>query len=379
MDDTTQSADYWDARAERFDEEPDHGLRDPRVRQAWAARLRTWLPSEASDVLDLGCGTGSLALLAAEAGHRVTALDRSPRMAALARAKLSGTPARVLVADAARPPVPAGSFDVVLVRHVLWALPDPAAVLRHWAGLLRPGGRLVLVEGRWNSLSPVGIAATALAELAAPLGGSLLVEQLGGDPGLWGRAVDDERYAAVIRPAARPAGRHTEIVDVHLLLLRGEEVLLARRTGTGYADGLLDAPSGHLEEGEDVRSGMIREAREEIGIDLDPDRLEAVLVMQHRAPGGTARVGWFFTARHDPGDPEPVNREPDRCSELRWCPLDALPDDMVAYCRAGIGAYRAGHRFLLHLHEPEDTIAYASGGPDRAVPLGPSAVPVSRP
>jgi hypothetical protein len=52
---------------------------------------------------------------------------------------------------------------------------------------------------------------------------------------------------------------------------------------------------------------------------------------------------------------------------------------MVAYCRAGIDAYRAGHRFLLHLHEPGDTIAYAAGGPERAVPLAPSAVPGSRP
>jgi|GEM_PF-168240 len=379
MNDTTVTEGYWDTQAERFDEEPDHGLRDPRIRRAWAARLRTWLPPDPGDVLDLGCGTGSLALLAAESGHRVTALDRSPRMAALARAKLSGTGARVLVADAARPPVPAGTFDVVLVRHVLWALPDPASVLREWAGLLRPGGRLVLVEGRWNTLSPAGISAVALAELAAPLGGSLFVEQLGGDPALWGREVDDERYAAVVRPAVREFRRHTEIVDVHLLLLRGEEVLLSRRSGTGYADGLLHAPSGHLEAGEDVRSAMIREAREEIGIDLDPARLEAVLVMQHRAPHGTARIGWFFAARHRPGDAEPVNREPGKCSELGWWPLRDLPDDMVAYCRAGIDAYRAGHRFLLHLHEPGDTIAYAAGGPERAVPLAPSAVPGSRP
>jgi len=373
MSDTTKAPDDWDALAERFDEEPDHGLRDPRVRRAWAARLRTWLPPEPADVLDLGCGTGSLALLAAEAGHRVTALDRSPNMARLARAKLSGTPARVLVGDAARPPVPPGSFDVVLVRHVLWALPDPGAVLRTWAGLVRPGGRLVLVEGRWNTLSPVGMAATALAELAAPLGGPVLVEQLAGDAALWGREVDDERYAAVIRPAARRPARHTEIVDVHLLLLRGDEVLLARRSGTGYADGLLHAPSGHLEDGEDVRSGMIREAREEIGVELDPEQVEAVLAMQHKAPDGAARIGWFFAARHRPGDPEPVNREPEKCSQLGWWPLAGLPEDMVAYCRAAIDAYRAGHRFLLHLHEPGDTIAYTAGGPDRAVPLAPPA------
>lgn len=374
MSTETDDREFWDAAADRFDDEPDHGLRDPRVRDAWAIRLRSWLPASPSDVLDLGCGTGSLALLAAREGHRVTAVDRSGRMVARAREKLAATDARVLIGDAARPPVAAGGFDVVLVRHVLWTLPDPGAVLRHWAGLLRPGGRLVLIEGRWGS---AGLTAAAFAELAAPLGGTTLVEQLGADPQLWGREVDDERYAAVIRPAGSVPRRHTEIVDVHLLLLRGDEVLLARRSGTGYADGLLHAPSGHLEDGEDVRSGMIREAREEIGVELAPDELDAVLVMQHRSPNGGARIGWFFVARHGSGG-EPVNREPDKCSELGWYPLAALPDDMVAYCRAGIDAYRAGQPFLLHLHERGDTIAYDPAGPDRAVPLSPPAVPGSR-
>lgn len=367
---------YWDAAADHFDDEPDHGLRDPAVRSAWVARLRSWLPATPSDVLDIGCGTGSLARLAADDGHRVTAVDRSERMVALTRAKLSGTDARAVVGDANHPPVGGGSFDVVLVRHVLWALPDPGAVLRRWVDLLRPGGRLVLVEGRWGT-PPVGISAESLSELTAPLGGSTQVEQLGHDTALWGRAVSDERYVALVRPAPRSSRRHTEIVDVHLFLLRGEDVLLARRDGTGYADGLLHAPSGHLEDGEDVRGGMIREAHEEIGLELAPSDLEVAMVMQHRAPDSRARIGWFFVAHHTAGGAEPVNREPDKCSELGWYPLDALPDDMVAYCRAAIDGYRTGHRFLLHLHESGDAIAYAPDGPARAVPLASAAVPVS--
>ncbi|MDX6351677.1 MAG: hypothetical protein QOF84_6467, partial [Streptomyces sp.] len=106
--------DYWDTVADTFDEEPDHGLGSPEVRAAWAARMRGWLPGGPCDVLDLGCGTGSLALLAAEQGHRVTAVDRSARMVERARAKLAGTGARVLVGEAAEPPV-GGQFDVVLV------------------------------------------------------------------------------------------------------------------------------------------------------------------------------------------------------------------------------------------------------------------------
>lgn len=162
--------------------------------------------------------------------------------------------------------------------------------------------------------------------------------------------------------------RHTEVVDVHLILRRGPRVLLARRTNTGYADGLLNAPSGHLEDGEDVREGMIREAGEEIGLQLSPDRLRVALVMHHRAPEGRARVGWFFEALLAPGE-EPVNREPDKCSELTWCPLDALPDDMVAYCHAGLTAYRRGDLFVKHWHEPGDSVGYAPDGPHRALSL----------
>lgn len=187
----------WDAQAAVFDDEPDHGLRDPQVRAAWADRLRSWLPGRASDVLDLGCGTGSMSLLAAEQGHRVTGVDSSPAMVDLARAKLAGRDAAFLVGDASAPPVGEQRFDVVLVRHVVWALPDPGRALRQWRELLRPGGRLVLVEGVWGAVSPVGISAERLTALLEPIAGQVRVERLSGDAVLWGKAVTDERYAVV--------------------------------------------------------------------------------------------------------------------------------------------------------------------------------------
>ncbi|MFG2192443.1 methyltransferase domain-containing protein [Streptomyces sp. NPDC048639] len=403
----TGTAAYWDGAADGFDDEPDHGLRDPDVRAAWAGRLAQWLPGEPSDILDLGCGTGSLSLLAAGEGHRVTAVDLSPAMAARAREKLAGTGACVLVGDASEPPVGERRFDVVLARHVLWMMDDPAAVLRRWAALLRPGGRLVLIEGFWGTTEPVGIRSAELAAFVAPLADRFGTELLSGDPALWGRQVEDERYAMVVHPAPtgsapaqraratashdetsgsriaplRPGGprpsRHTEVVDVHLILRRGGEVLLARRANTGYADGLLHAPSGHAEDGEDVLQAMIREAREETGLDLEPGDMRVALVMQHRAPEDSARprMGWFFEVQYGAGG-EPVNREPGKCSQLDWFPLDALPDDMVAYCRAGLDAYRAGHRFVLHWHRPGDSIAYDPRLPDRAVALASTARPV---
>jgi SAM-dependent methyltransferase len=118
-------------------------------------------------------------------------------MVGRARAKLAGRDAAFLVGDAAAPPVGEQRFDVVLVRHVLWALPDPGRALRHWRGLLRPGGRLVLVEGVWGTVTPVGMSADALTALLAPLAERTRVERLSGETALWGKEVEDERYAVV--------------------------------------------------------------------------------------------------------------------------------------------------------------------------------------
>ncbi|MDP9849750.1 class I SAM-dependent methyltransferase [Streptosporangium lutulentum] len=209
-------ASFWDAAASSFDEEADHGLRDPHVKAAWAERLRSWMPSSPADVLDLGCGTGSLSLLLAEQGHRPAGVDLSPLMVEQARRKLAtaGFDVAVTVGDASDPPAEAGaSFDVVLSRHLLWTLPDPEEALRRWAGLLRPGGRLVLVEGRWAinaepdddrsydvgsaSLPWVGgVRAESLLRALRPLTADARVEPLT-DPSLWGRPIQDERYAVV--------------------------------------------------------------------------------------------------------------------------------------------------------------------------------------
>ena len=67
---------FWDAEAATFDDEPDRGLRDPVVREAWRELLVELLPPVPAEVVDLGCGTGSLAVLLAEAGYRVRAGGR---------------------------------------------------------------------------------------------------------------------------------------------------------------------------------------------------------------------------------------------------------------------------------------------------------------
>lgn len=190
--------DYWDGEAERFDDEPDHGLGDPTTREAWRALLASQLPEPPSDVVDLGCGTGTLSLLLAEAGHRVRGLDLAPRMIERARTKATETGLQVefVVGDAAAPTYPPGSADVVLCRHVLWALPDPETALAHWAALLRPGGRLLLVEGRWHT--GAGLAAADTERLAATVGADVRVLPMTDDV-YWGGPITDERYLVCAR------------------------------------------------------------------------------------------------------------------------------------------------------------------------------------
>ena len=213
-DQSAAIADYWDAAAASFDDEPDHGLRVEHTRAAWARLMESWVPSAPVDVLDVGCGTGSLSLLLATAGHRVTGVDLAPRMVEQARQKLAGAglPGRFLVGDAVVPPIGDEAFDVVLSRHLVWTLPDPEAALREWTTRLRPGGRLVLVEGRWRESGQSGVPYVAgaerlpwsggvradeLAAVVRPLVADLRVEPLSEDADLWGGPVNDERYALI--------------------------------------------------------------------------------------------------------------------------------------------------------------------------------------
>ncbi|EZP43535.1 ADP-ribose pyrophosphatase [Micrococcus luteus] len=128
----------------------------------------------------------------------------------------------------------------------------------------------------------------------------------------------------------------------YVLLLRGPEVLLQRRQNTGYMDGFWVAgAAGHVEPGETARQAAVREAREELGVDVGAGDLELVTVMQRTDGAGLPReqrVDWFWTCREWAGEPQIC--EPEKTSDLRWFPLTGLPDPMPGYERivlAGLG------------------------------------------
>ena len=190
--------DYWDNEASTFDGEPDHGLLDPAVRRAWRVLLEDSLPKTPARIADLGCGTGTLTVLLAEAGHDVHGIDLSDEMVAAARAKAAraGVDASFAQGDASDPDLDPGSFDVVLSRHVLWALPDPSAALKKWIALLKPDGRLLLIEGRWGT--GAGLTADHCELLVREHRESAVVRHLR-EAVYWGREIDDERYLLISR------------------------------------------------------------------------------------------------------------------------------------------------------------------------------------
>jgi 8-oxo-dGTP diphosphatase len=139
--------------------------------------------------------------------------------------------------------------------------------------------------------------------------------------------------------------RFTVVPASYVFLLRdgstGTEVLLQLRRNTGYMDDhWAAAAAGHVQRGETAIDAAHREAAEEIAVTaLDLEFVTAMQRTQHAAPIDE-RIDFFFTARSWSGEPRIV--EPEKCAELRWYPLDALPDPVVPHEREVLSGLRTG-------------------------------------
>ncbi|XID94832.1 NUDIX domain-containing protein [Paenibacillaceae bacterium WGS1546] len=120
---------------------------------------------------------------------------------------------------------------------------------------------------------------------------------------------------------------------VHLLFYRKDEVLLLKRRNTGFADGLWSVVAGQIDGGEEVTFAAIREAKEEAGVDIDPERLHVVGV-SHRRNGSSEWIDFYLQV--DEWQGEIVNAEPHKCERLAWFKLGELPDDMIPYVRKAV-------------------------------------------
>jgi ADP-ribose pyrophosphatase YjhB (NUDIX family) len=121
---------------------------------------------------------------------------------------------------------------------------------------------------------------------------------------------------------------------VHVVLRRDGEILLMRRAGTGFFDGLFSLPGGHVEDGESLAQAASRELLEETGVQLAPEALRRIGVVHRRSDSN--RIDFFLRASAWRGEPKIV--EPDKCDALGWFAPDALPENLVPYVRQALAA-----------------------------------------
>ena len=137
--------------------------------------------------------------------------------------------------------------------------------------------------------------------------------------------------------------RNKNVPASYLVLIKDNKILLQRRFNTGYMDGKYSLPAGHVDRGETFTQCIIRETKEEVGIDIKQEDLKTAHLM-HRFSGAewgdlAERMDLFFTAEKWAGTPE--IKEPDKCDDLSWFELDNLPKNIIPYIRQAINCMRS--------------------------------------
>jgi 8-oxo-dGTP diphosphatase len=145
-----------------------------------------------------------------------------------------------------------------------------------------------------------------------------------------------------------PDQRFRAAVAVYGMLSKDGRLLLMRRAGSGYHDGELSLPAGHVEGGETALAALLRELREELTIDVDPAscRLRVVVHRAPEPPSVDEYVDLFFTVDRWTGKPE--IGDPEQCSELLWVTSASLPDDVIPYVSTALQAAARGESLVLH-------------------------------
>ena len=130
--------------------------------------------------------------------------------------------------------------------------------------------------------------------------------------------------------------RYKSKIVVDLLLKRRnengkEEILLLLRENTGYLDGYYDLSGGHVEKNEDLFAAMIREAKEEIGIDIFREDMK-ILHIYHNFRNDMLK--FVFSVNKYEGNL--INNEPEKCKELKWFEVEKLPENIIPKIREEI-------------------------------------------
>lgn len=119
----------------------------------------------------------------------------------------------------------------------------------------------------------------------------------------------------------------------YLIIEKEGKILLLKRQNTGFRDGYWSLVAGHVDRGEDYRTAMVREAKEEAGINIRREDIRPYTVM-HRDSDDSPYVDVFFHTTEWSGEIE--NREPELCEKLEWFEADELPENTIDFVRKAI-------------------------------------------
>ena len=136
--------------------------------------------------------------------------------------------------------------------------------------------------------------------------------------------------------------RYNLSIAVFVLLLKGDELCMLRRSNTGWMDGCFSLPAGGLEKGETLSTAAARELKEETGVDAIPSELALVHTM-HVWTENRSWIGHYFICREWSGIP--FLAEPDKHAEVSWKNMSDLPEETIPYVRQAIEAINADESY----------------------------------
>ena len=135
--------------------------------------------------------------------------------------------------------------------------------------------------------------------------------------------------------------RYKSAIVVDLMLTREnsekKEILLALRKNTGFCDGEYELPGGHVEIDEDLLDAMIREAKEELNINLKREDLKIEYILHHYKGN---RIKFIISAKKFEGSIQ--IGEPDKCEKIDWFDIENLPENTEKKARKVLNEIRNG-------------------------------------
>lgn len=125
--------------------------------------------------------------------------------------------------------------------------------------------------------------------------------------------------------------RNTIPVTVQLILEKDNEILFMKRKNTGYADGKYGLPGGHVEKNEEIKQAMIRETKEEIGIEIKKEDLTLYKVLNRKISENIEYIDFVFKVKK--WSRELQNVEKDKCDEILWIDKNQIPENTIDFIK----------------------------------------------